>query len=61
MINISILYDLIYGVILHDEIKEQNISERVLGLFCLEELYQAEKNKAPQSGNAKGSKTRKNP
>ncbi len=39
MVNINLLYDLIYGLILEGQVKEKYIDDSLMGRYCLSELY----------------------
>lgn len=41
MININVLYDIIYGLVLDGFVKEKYIDDYQLGRYCLVELYTA--------------------
>ena len=39
MININMLYDMVFGLILEQEVKEKFIEDHQLGKFCLKTIY----------------------
>jgi hypothetical protein len=39
MININVLYDMVYGLMLDGFVKEKYIDDAQLGKFCLSQLY----------------------
>jgi hypothetical protein len=41
MINVNILYDMIFGLILEGEVKEKLIDDVQIGRYCLMTLYKS--------------------
>ena len=41
MINVNVLYDMIYGLMLDGLVKEKYIDDAQLGKYCLSQLYAA--------------------
>jgi len=39
MINVNLLYDIIYGLMLDGFVKEKYIDDAQLGKYCLSQLY----------------------
>lgn len=45
MVNINMLYDLIYGLLLDGLVKEKYIDDNQMGRYCLLQLYRGVKEK----------------